>query len=162
MEVTRRKDVQNGGRSILKMTTGFGLFLSLSRVKIYYLLLFTSNLSYLNSFKLPYKIRLLGFRSPLISKTFGFLKVFNSFLSQCNILYLPWNHLITKQFLKENLLYITCTQFLQFSLLNPCCYLSKYSLSTDQRKEEQPSYSTFHFIYFLMDVLFNIYLKNNS
>lgn len=65
MEVTGRKDVQNGGRSILKMTTGFGLFSSLSKVKIYFFLLFTSNLSYFNSFKLPYKIRLLGFRSPL-------------------------------------------------------------------------------------------------
>ena len=48
------------------MTTGFGLFSSLSKVKIYFFLLFTSNLSYFNSFKLPYKIRLLGFRSPLI------------------------------------------------------------------------------------------------
>ena len=66
MEVTGRKDVQNGGCSILKMTTGFGLFSSLSKVKIYFFLLFTSNLSYFNSFKLPYKIRLLGFRSPLI------------------------------------------------------------------------------------------------
>ena len=66
MEVTGRKDVQNGGRSILKMTTGFGLFSSLSKVKIYFFLLFTSNLSYFNSFKLPYKIRLLAFRSPLI------------------------------------------------------------------------------------------------
>ena len=65
MEVTGRKDVQNGGRSILKMTTGFGLFSTLSKVKIYFFLLFTSNLSYFNSFKLPYKIRLLGFRSPL-------------------------------------------------------------------------------------------------
>ena len=65
MEVTGRKDVQNGGRSILKMTTGFGLFSSLSKVKIYFFLLFASNLSYFNSFKLPYKIRLLGFRSPL-------------------------------------------------------------------------------------------------
>ena len=63
MEVTGRKDIQNGGRSILKMTTGFGLFSSLSKVKIYFFLFFTSNLS---SFKLPYKIRLLGFRSPLI------------------------------------------------------------------------------------------------
>ena len=65
MEVTGRKDVQNGGRSILKMTTGFGLFSSLSKVKVYFFLLFTSNLSYFNSFKLPYKIRLLGFCSPL-------------------------------------------------------------------------------------------------
>ena len=65
MEVTGRKDVQNGGRSILKMTMGFGLFSSLSKVKIYFFLLFTSNLSYFNSFKLPYKIRLLAFRSPL-------------------------------------------------------------------------------------------------
>ena len=65
MEVTGRKDVQNGRRSILKMTTGFGLFSSLSKVKIYFFLLFTSNLSYFNSFKLPYKIRLLSFRSPL-------------------------------------------------------------------------------------------------
>ena len=69
MEVTGRKDVQNGGRSILKMTTGFGLFSTLSKVKIYFFLLFTSNLSYFNSFKLPYKIRLLGFRSPLKSPT---------------------------------------------------------------------------------------------
>ena len=60
-----RKDVQNGGRSILKMTTAFGLFSSLSKGKIYFFLLFTSNISYLNSFKLPYKIRLLAFRSPL-------------------------------------------------------------------------------------------------
>ena len=66
MEVTGRKDVQNGGRSILKMTTGFGLFSSLSKVKIYFFLLFASNLSYFNNFKLPYKIRRLGFRSPLI------------------------------------------------------------------------------------------------
>ena len=65
MEETGRKDVQNGGRSILKMTTGFGLFSSLSKVKIYFFLLFTTILSYFNSFKLPYKIRLLAFRSPL-------------------------------------------------------------------------------------------------
>ena len=65
MEVTGRKDVQNAGRSILKMTRGFGLFSSLSKVKIYFFLLFISNLCYFNSFKLPYKIRLLGFRSPL-------------------------------------------------------------------------------------------------
>ena len=54
------------GRSILKMSVGFGFFSSLSKVKIYFFLLFTSNLSYFNSFKLTYKIRLLGFRSPLI------------------------------------------------------------------------------------------------
>ena len=65
MEVTGRKDFQNGGRSILKMTTGFGLFSSLSKVKIYFFLLFTLNISYFNSFKLPYKIGLLAFRSPL-------------------------------------------------------------------------------------------------
>ena len=65
MEVTGRKDVQNGGRSILKMTTSFGLFSSLSKVKICFFLLFTSNLSYFNGFQIPYKIRLLGFRSPL-------------------------------------------------------------------------------------------------
>ena len=47
------------------MTTGFGLFSSPSKVKIYFFLLSTSNLSYFNSFKLPHKIRLLGFRSPL-------------------------------------------------------------------------------------------------
>ena len=64
-EVTGRKDVQNGGRSILKMTTSFGLFPSLSKVKIHFFLLFTSNLSYVNSFKLPYEIKLLAFRSPL-------------------------------------------------------------------------------------------------
>ena len=66
MEVTGRKDVENGGHLILKMTTGFGLCSSLSKVKIYFFLLFTSNLSYFNSFKLLYKIRLLAFRSPLI------------------------------------------------------------------------------------------------
>ena len=71
MEVTGRKDVQNGGRSILKMTAGFGLFSTLTKVKIYFFLLFTSNLSYFNSFKLPYKIRLLGFRSPLTLHTAG-------------------------------------------------------------------------------------------
>ena len=65
MEVTGRKDVQNGGHTILKMTTGFGVFFVTSKVKIYFFLLFASNLSYFNSFKLPYKIRLLGFRSPL-------------------------------------------------------------------------------------------------
>ena len=65
MEVTGRRDVQNGGLSILIMTTGFGLFSSLSKVKIYFFLLFASNLSYFNCFKLPYKIQLLGFRSPL-------------------------------------------------------------------------------------------------
>ena len=65
MEVTGRKDVQNGGRLILKMTTGFRLFSSLSKVKFYFFWLFTSNLSHFNSFKLPYKIRLLSFRSPL-------------------------------------------------------------------------------------------------
>ena len=65
MDVTGRKDVQNGGRSILKMNAGFGLFSSHSKVKIYCFLLFNSNLSYFNSFKLPYKIRLLAFRSPL-------------------------------------------------------------------------------------------------
>ena len=65
MEVTGRKDVQNGGRLILKMTTGFGLFSTLSKVKIYFFLLFTSNVSFFNSFKFPYKIQLLGFRSLL-------------------------------------------------------------------------------------------------
>ena len=54
-----------------KKTTGFGLFSSLSKVKIYFFLLFASNLSYFNSFKLPYKIRLLGFRSPLIKEKEG-------------------------------------------------------------------------------------------
>ena len=53
MEVTGKEDVQNGGRSILKMTTGFGLFSSLSKVKIYFFLLFTSNLSHFSSFKTP-------------------------------------------------------------------------------------------------------------
>ena len=69
MEVNGRKDVQNGGRSILKMITGSGLFSSLSKVKIYFFLLFTPNLSYFNSFKPPYKIRLLDFCSPLNSVT---------------------------------------------------------------------------------------------
>ena len=49
-----------------KMTTDFELFSSLSKGKIYFFLLFTSNLSYFNSFKLPHKIRLLAFRSPLV------------------------------------------------------------------------------------------------
>ena len=48
-----------------KMTTDFELFSSLSKGIIYFFLLFTSNLSYFNSVKLPYKIRLLAFRSPL-------------------------------------------------------------------------------------------------
>ena len=68
IEVTGREDVQNGRRSILKMTMGFGLFSSLAKVKIYFFLLFTSNLNYVNSFKLPHKIRLLAFRSPLMRK----------------------------------------------------------------------------------------------
>ena len=50
-----------------KMPPGFGPFSSLSKVQIYFFLLFTSNLSYFSSFKLPYKIRLLAFRSPLSS-----------------------------------------------------------------------------------------------
>ena len=69
MEVTGGKDVQNGLRSILKMTTGFGLFSLPSKVKVYFSLLFTSNLSYFKSFKLPNKIRLLAFRSPLSQVT---------------------------------------------------------------------------------------------
>ena len=82
MEVTGRKGVQNGGRSILKMTTGFGLFSSLSKVKIYFFLLFTSNLSYFNSVKLPYKIRLLGFRSALsLSVCLGRLVFLEPFLN---------------------------------------------------------------------------------
>ena len=80
MEVTGSKDVQNGGRSILKITTGFGLFSSLSKVKIYFFLLFTSNLSYFNSFKFPYKIRLLGFRSPLSNHLFIYLFPYLSFM----------------------------------------------------------------------------------
>ena len=82
MEVTGRKDVQNGGRSILKMTTGFGLFSSLSKVKIYFFLVFTSNLSYLNSFKLQYKIQLLGFRSPLTERlSTGTIKQLNKIIN---------------------------------------------------------------------------------
>ena len=65
VDITGGKDVQNGLRSILKMTTGFGLFSLLSKVKVYFSLLFTSNLSYFNSFKLPNEIQLLAFRSPL-------------------------------------------------------------------------------------------------
>ena len=65
MEVTGTKDIHYGARSLLKMTTGFGLFSSLSKVKIYFFLHFTSNLSYFNSFNRPYKIRLPDFRSPL-------------------------------------------------------------------------------------------------
>ena len=63
MEVTGRKDVQNGGRSILKMTTGFGLFTFESQNLLF--LAFYLKSSYFNNFKLPYKIRLLAFRSPL-------------------------------------------------------------------------------------------------
>ena len=80
MEVTGKKDVQNGGRSILKMTTGFGLFSSLWKGKFYFFLVFTTNLSYFNSFKLPYKIRLLAFRSPLSRyKNLGALIVFHCY-----------------------------------------------------------------------------------
>ena len=75
MEVTGGKDVQNGGRSILKMTTGFGLFSSVSKDKMYFSLLLTSNLSYFNSFKLPYKIQLLGFCSPLSLKQIAWLRI---------------------------------------------------------------------------------------
>ena len=49
---------------VLKMTTGFGLFSSSSKVKIYFFLLLTPNLSYFNSFKLAYKIWFLAFSSP--------------------------------------------------------------------------------------------------
>ena len=65
MEVTGRKDVQNGGRSIWKNDHEFGLFASLSKGKIHFFLLFTTNLSYFSSFKLPYKVQLPAFRSPL-------------------------------------------------------------------------------------------------
>ena len=65
MEVTGRKDVQNGGRSIWKNDHGSGLFASLSKGKIHFFLLFATNLSYFSSFKLPYKIQLLAFRSSL-------------------------------------------------------------------------------------------------
>ena len=65
MEVTGRKDVQNGGRSIWKNDHGFGLFASLPKGKIHFFLLFTTNLSYFSSFKLPYKIQLLAFRFSL-------------------------------------------------------------------------------------------------
>ena len=85
MEVTGRKDVQNGGRLILKMITGFGLFSTLSKVKIYFFLLFTSNLSYFNSFKLPYKIRLQGFRSPL-NKSLHLFKSIASFWPFLNLI----------------------------------------------------------------------------
>ena len=58
--MSKMADVQFG-----KMTTGFGLFASLSKGKIHFFLLFTTNLSYFSSFKLPYKMQLLAFRSPL-------------------------------------------------------------------------------------------------
>ena len=41
------------------------LFVTFSESQNLLFLLFTSNLSYFNSFELPYKIRLLAFRSPL-------------------------------------------------------------------------------------------------
>jgi len=50
MEETGRKDVQNGGRSIWKMTTDFELFSSLFQAKFTFFLIFASNLSYFNSF----------------------------------------------------------------------------------------------------------------
>ena len=60
MEVTGRKDVQNGDDD-----HGFwALFVTFESQNLLFLL-FTSNLSYFNSFKLPYKIRLLSFCSPL-------------------------------------------------------------------------------------------------
>ena len=37
MEVTGRKDVQNGGHSVLKMTTGFGLFVTFERQNLLFL-----------------------------------------------------------------------------------------------------------------------------
>ena len=37
MEVTGRKDVQNGGRSILKMITAIGLFVTFERQKLLFL-----------------------------------------------------------------------------------------------------------------------------
>ena len=49
MEETGRKDVQNGGRSILKNDHGFWTLLVTFGGKIYFFLLFTSNLSYFNS-----------------------------------------------------------------------------------------------------------------
>ena len=61
--MSKMLDVQFGN-----MTTDFELFSSLSKGKIYFFLLFTSNLSYFNSFKLPYRIRLLAFRSPLTAR----------------------------------------------------------------------------------------------
>ena len=107
MEVTGRKDVQNGGRSILKMTLGLGLLTSLSIVKIYFFLLFTSNLSYSNSFKLPHKIRLLGFRSPLTTyKTIH--QIFNKLLAKENI-----PPVITLQYM------YLCPNYIQTNL-SPC------------------------------------------
>ena len=49
----------------LEVTTDFGRFTSLSKGKIHFSLLFTTNLSYFSSLKLPYKIQLLAFPSPL-------------------------------------------------------------------------------------------------
>ena len=60
MEETKMANVQ-----FQKMTTGFGLWSSLSKGKKILLLLLTSNLSFFYSFKLHNKIWLLAFHSPL-------------------------------------------------------------------------------------------------
>ena len=64
IEETGRRDVQRGGERPI-LVTDFGLFSSLSKGKIYFFLLFTTNLSYFNSFKLPHKIGFLASRPPL-------------------------------------------------------------------------------------------------
>ena len=64
MEVTRRKDVQNGGCSILKMTMGFGLFVTFESQNLLFPAFYLKSKLF-QCLKLPYKIRLLAFRSPL-------------------------------------------------------------------------------------------------
>ena len=65
MEVTGRKDVQNGGRSILENDHRFwALFVTFESQNLLFLAFYLKSKLF-TSFKLPYKIRLLGFRSPL-------------------------------------------------------------------------------------------------
>ena len=61
--MSKMADVQ-----LRKNDHGFGLSASLSKSKIHFFLLFTTIASYFSSFKLPYKIQLPAFRSPLNSK----------------------------------------------------------------------------------------------
>ena len=138
MEVTGRKDVQNGGRLILKMTTGFGPFSSLSKVKIYFFLLLTSNLSYFNSFKLPQKIRLLAFRSPLIPFTnLTVTRRLPRGITPIQYLYgyVPPNGIVVLELLSQSGLSIleTCCKFECFQWQVVCCLVKTQGC----RKQQQ-------------------------